>query len=109
MRTFVRWAAWWVVLALLWLLYQGEYNRIEQIAAACAAAIAATVGVAVRRQERAGLRLEFGWAVRALFGQPSAKGVYVIKVDKSAAGGQKAVGGVYLSPAAKAYQESSSS
>jgi ABC-type branched-subunit amino acid transport system substrate-binding protein len=42
-------------------------------------------------------------------GQPSAKGVYVIKVDKSAAGGQKAVGGVYLSPTAKAYQESSSS
>jgi multisubunit Na+/H+ antiporter MnhE subunit len=65
MRTFVRWAAWWVVLALLWLLYQGEYNRIEQIAAACAAAVAATVGVAVRRQERVGVRLELGWAARA--------------------------------------------
>jgi multisubunit Na+/H+ antiporter MnhE subunit len=55
---------WWVALVLLWLLYQGEYNRIEQIAAASAAALTATLAVVVRRQERTGLRLELRWLVR---------------------------------------------
>jgi len=42
-------------------------------------------------------------------GQPSTKTVYVSAVDKSAAGGQKAIGGPYLGSLAKAYEESSSS
>jgi Na+/H+ ion antiporter subunit len=66
MRTVARWALWWLVLAVLWLLYQGEYNKIEKIAAACAAAVAATVAVVVRRQERTDLRLEPRWLGRAL-------------------------------------------
>ena len=40
-------------------------------------------------------------------GQAAEKGVYVIGVDKNAAGGQKAIGGVYTSPTAKNYNESS--
>jgi multisubunit Na+/H+ antiporter MnhE subunit len=64
MRNVARWALWWLVLALLWLLYQGEYNRIEQVAAACAAAIAATVAVFVRRQERTDVRLELRWLLK---------------------------------------------
>ena len=42
-------------------------------------------------------------------GQPSEKPVYVLKVDGSAAGGEKAIGGPYLSPTAKGYTESASS
>jgi len=36
-------------------------------------------------------------------GQPATKSVYVAVADKNAAGGQKAVGGAYESPTAKAY------
>jgi multisubunit Na+/H+ antiporter MnhE subunit len=64
MRILITWLGWWVVLALLWLLFQGEYNRIEQIAATSAAAVAATVAVLVRRQEPTGFRLETRWIAR---------------------------------------------
>ena len=60
MRTLARWAVWWVALACLWLVYQGEWNRVEWIAAASAASLGATLAVALRRQERAALRLEAG-------------------------------------------------
>jgi ABC-type branched-subunit amino acid transport system substrate-binding protein len=36
-------------------------------------------------------------------GQPSEKQVYVLKIDKAAAGGERTLGGPYLSPTAKAY------
>jgi hypothetical protein len=36
-------------------------------------------------------------------GQPSEKPVYVLKIDKAAGGGERALGGPYLSPTAKAY------
>jgi ABC-type branched-subunit amino acid transport system substrate-binding protein len=36
-------------------------------------------------------------------GQPSTKEVYVLQVDKGSAGGEKTIGGAYLSPTAKAY------
>jgi ABC-type branched-subunit amino acid transport system substrate-binding protein len=36
-------------------------------------------------------------------GQPSEKPVYVLKIDKAAAGGERALGGPYLSPTAKSY------
>jgi ABC-type branched-subunit amino acid transport system substrate-binding protein len=37
-------------------------------------------------------------------GQPSEKSVYVLKIDRKAAGGERALGQPYLSPTAKAYQ-----
>jgi multisubunit Na+/H+ antiporter MnhE subunit len=66
MRTLARFALWWVGLVLLWFLYQGEYNRIEQVAAASAAAVSATVAVVVRRQERTDIRLESRWLAKTL-------------------------------------------
>lgn len=65
MRALASWALWWLVLALLWLLYQGEYNTIEQVAAASAATIGATLAMLVRRQEHTGFRLELRWLRRA--------------------------------------------
>jgi ABC-type branched-subunit amino acid transport system substrate-binding protein len=41
-------------------------------------------------------------------GQPSEKAVYVLGIDKSAAGGAKVIEGPYTSPTAKAFQESGS-
>jgi len=66
MRELIRWLLWWVALALLWLLFQGEYNRIEQIAATCAAAVAATLAVVVRRQERTTVRIEWQWLAKTV-------------------------------------------
>lgn len=66
MRTLARWALWWVVLVLLWFLYQGEYNRIEQVAAVCAAALAATLAVVVRAQEHTDVRLERRWLLKTV-------------------------------------------
>jgi ABC-type branched-subunit amino acid transport system substrate-binding protein len=40
----------------------------------------------------------------SVVGQPSEKPVYVLKIDKTAAGGERALGGPYLSPTAKAYK-----
>jgi ABC-type branched-subunit amino acid transport system substrate-binding protein len=40
-------------------------------------------------------------------GEPSEKPVYVVKIDKSALGGTRALGGPYLSPTAKAYKPGS--
>ncbi len=37
-------------------------------------------------------------------GQPSTKEIYVLKIDKGAAGGERTLGGPYLSPSAKAYK-----
>jgi hypothetical protein len=42
------WAAWWLVLFWLWLLLAGEWNRVELVAAALAAAVAATAGEVAR-------------------------------------------------------------
>ena len=45
MRTVVRYVGWWIALFFLWLAYQGEWNRIEWIAAACAATLGAAFAV----------------------------------------------------------------
>ncbi len=37
------WLAWWLALFWLWMLLVGEWNRIEWVAAACAAALGATI------------------------------------------------------------------
>jgi hypothetical protein len=43
------WLVAWVALFLGWLLLSGDINRIEVIAAACAATVAATIGEGARR------------------------------------------------------------
>jgi multisubunit Na+/H+ antiporter MnhE subunit len=48
------WLGLWVALFLAWLLFSGDVNRIEVIAAACAATPAATIGEIARTQ--AGIR-----------------------------------------------------
>jgi len=40
---------WWVATFWLWLAYQGEWNRIEWVAAACAATLAATLATSLVR------------------------------------------------------------
>jgi hypothetical protein len=42
------WLSAWLALFWLWMLLVGEWNRYEWIAAACAAAVAATIGEAAR-------------------------------------------------------------
>ena len=44
----VAWVLWWVGLFWLWMLLAGDWNRIEWIAAACAATIGATVAELAR-------------------------------------------------------------
>ena len=48
MRHLRAWLIMWVALFLAWLLFSGDVNRIELIAAACAAAVAATIGEIAR-------------------------------------------------------------
>lgn len=47
MRAVATWLVWWVALFWLWLAYQGEWNRIEWVAAAGAATLGATLATAV--------------------------------------------------------------
>jgi hypothetical protein len=42
------WVLWWVTLFWLWLLFSGDWNRIELVAAACAATVASTLAEAAR-------------------------------------------------------------
>jgi hypothetical protein len=46
-RAALTYLAWWIALFWLWLAYQGEWNRIEWVAAACAATLAATLATAL--------------------------------------------------------------
>ncbi len=70
-RHLLGWLLWWIALFWLWLLLAGDWNRIEWIAAACAATVGATVaelarsaaGVAYRPPPR---RLGRSWAVPAM-------------------------------------------
>jgi multisubunit Na+/H+ antiporter MnhE subunit len=48
------WLIFWVALFLAWLLFSGDINRIEVIAAACAATVAATIAEIART--KAGVR-----------------------------------------------------
>ena len=48
MKHFRAWLILWVALFLGWLLFSGDLNRIEVIAAASAAAVAATIGEVAR-------------------------------------------------------------
>ena len=48
MRHFRAWLILWGALFLAWLLFSGDVNHIEVIAAACAATVAATIGEIAR-------------------------------------------------------------
>jgi len=48
MLRFAGWMAWWIALFLLWLLVAGEWNRVELLAAACAATLGASIAEGVR-------------------------------------------------------------
>jgi hypothetical protein len=56
-RHVLPWVAWWLVLFWLWLLLAGEWNRVELVAAALAAAAAATLGEAARTLVHGGARV----------------------------------------------------
>jgi multisubunit Na+/H+ antiporter MnhE subunit len=64
LRRAASWVLWWVSLALLWLLYQGEWNAIELYAAASAGAVSATIAVLVRAYAAPRARFERRWLVR---------------------------------------------
>ena len=42
------WIAWWVALFWLWLLLAGEWNRVEIVAAVCAATLGASLAEGIR-------------------------------------------------------------
>jgi hypothetical protein len=46
-RAALTYLAWWIALFWLWLAYQGEWNRIEWVAAACAATLGATLATSL--------------------------------------------------------------
>ncbi len=62
MRRVVTYILWWVALFWLWLAYQGEWNRIEWVAAAGAATLGAALATAVASLGLLGFRVP----VRAL-------------------------------------------
>ena len=47
MRAVRNWLIWWVALFWLWFALQGEWDRIEWVAAACMATVAATLATAL--------------------------------------------------------------
>lgn len=112
MRTIVTWTLWWVALFWLWLVYQGEWNRIEWVAAACSATLAATLAtvLAGRRLPRFGVPphvvvavarvplqivIDFGivsFALgRRLLGAP-VRGTFIVRRSSSGADGTRAAG-----------------
>jgi multisubunit Na+/H+ antiporter MnhE subunit len=65
------WTAWWIALFWLWLLLAGEWNRVELVAAALAAAVGASLAEGVRAvtgaKVRIGVRdLATAWMVPAI-------------------------------------------
>lgn len=64
MRRISNWAAFWVVLFPLWLLYEGEWNRQDVVAGAAAAAIGATAATVAVELALPRYRFEPGLAVR---------------------------------------------
>lgn len=59
MRTIATWVVWWIALFWVWLAYQGEWNRIEWVAAAGAATLGASLASAVAA--RGLLRFRIPW------------------------------------------------
>jgi multisubunit Na+/H+ antiporter MnhE subunit len=112
MRLALTYVAWWVALFWLWLLYQGEWNRIEWVAAACAATLGAALATALAARGllrfRVPLRsvwdaknvplqiaIDFGIVsltlARRLLGRP-VRGKFVVRPSASAVDGPSAAG-----------------
>jgi multisubunit Na+/H+ antiporter MnhE subunit len=51
-RRVIAWALWFVALFWLWMFLVGDWNRIEWIAGACVAAVAATIAEGIRGSAR---------------------------------------------------------
>jgi hypothetical protein len=60
----VAWVGWWIALFWLWMLLAGDWNHIEWIAAASAAAVAATLAEVARSRAGVGFRVPLRWLVR---------------------------------------------
>jgi hypothetical protein len=58
------WLAIWLALFWLWLLLAGDWNRIEIIAAACGATVAATLGEIARSRADVAPRIPLRWIGR---------------------------------------------
>ena len=65
MKHVVVWVAWWLALFWLWLLISGDWNRIELIAAACAATVAATIAEIARTRAGVEPHVPLHWIGRA--------------------------------------------
>jgi hypothetical protein len=111
-RTVANWAIWWVALFWLWLVYQGEWNRIEWVAAAGAATLGASLATVIARRGLLRFRthlhvlaaaknvplqivVDFGIVtvalVRQLAGRPS-RGTFVVRTYTSEGSGSEAAG-----------------
>lgn len=60
MRTAFTYVLWWIALFWLWFAFQGEWNRIEWVAAACMATVAATLATGLA--SRGLLRYRVPWS-----------------------------------------------
>jgi hypothetical protein len=58
------WVGWWIALFWLWLLISGDWNRIEVIAAACAATVAASLVEVARSRAGVEPRVPLRWVAR---------------------------------------------
>jgi hypothetical protein len=63
-RHLLPWLATWLALFSLWLLFAGEWNRQQWIAAAITATIAATVGEIARTRAGVSARVPLRWLVK---------------------------------------------
>jgi hypothetical protein len=61
----VHWVVAWLALFWLWLMLAGDWSRIELIAAACAATVAATIGKIARTRAGVAPRVPLRWVGRA--------------------------------------------
>ena len=59
-RGVLTYVAWWIALFWLWLAYQGEWNRIEWVAAACAATLGAALATALAARGLLRFRIPLG-------------------------------------------------
>lgn len=65
MKHVAAWLGMWIALFWLWQLLAGEWNRIEWIAGASAATVAASVGELARTRAGVSLRIPLDWLPRA--------------------------------------------
>lgn len=65
MKHVLPWVAAWFVLFWLFLLLAGDWNQIEWIGAACAAAVAASIGEIARTRAGVAPRIPLKWIARA--------------------------------------------